>query len=103
MSTTELTQKARGGLELPLRRLASAASRVRITRRTLQVVLGLFWVIDGALQVHGGMGFMREAEIERLYRDCRILRIFEGTSDIQLLTIARRLLQRFDDTGDTRT
>jgi len=51
MSTTELTQKARGGLELPLRRLASAASRVRITRRTLQIVLGLFWVIDGALQL----------------------------------------------------
>src|SRR5438105_6566472 len=51
MSTTELTQKARGGLELPLHRLASAVSHVRITRRTLQVVLGLFWVLDGALQL----------------------------------------------------
>ena len=51
MSTTELTQKARGGLELPLQRLASAVSHVRITRRTLQVVLGLFWILDGALQL----------------------------------------------------
>jgi len=40
------------------------------------------------VQIHGGAGFMRESEIERLYRDCRILRIFEGTSQIQLLTIA---------------
>jgi acyl-CoA dehydrogenase len=50
-----------------------------------------FRVVDSALQVHGGAGYMRESEIERLYRDCRVLRIYEGTSQIQLLTIARGL------------
>jgi alkylation response protein AidB-like acyl-CoA dehydrogenase len=45
-------------------------------------------IVDQAVQVHGGAGFMRESEIERLYRDNRILRIFEGTSQIQLITIA---------------
>jgi alkylation response protein AidB-like acyl-CoA dehydrogenase len=39
--------------------------------------------------IHGGYGYMRESEVERLYRDCRVLRIYEGTSQIQLLTIAR--------------
>ncbi|MBF6231461.1 acyl-CoA dehydrogenase family protein [Nocardia farcinica] len=47
-----------------------------------------FAIVDRVVQIHGGAGFMRESEIERLYRDCRILRIFEGTSQIQLLTIA---------------
>ncbi|MBF6413251.1 acyl-CoA dehydrogenase family protein [Nocardia cyriacigeorgica] len=47
-----------------------------------------FQIVDRVVQIHGGAGFMRESEIERLYRDCRILRIFEGTSQIQLLTIA---------------
>jgi len=47
-----------------------------------------FRVVDMALQIHGGAGYMKESEIERLYRDCRVLRIYEGTSQIQLLTIA---------------
>jgi butyryl-CoA dehydrogenase len=49
------------------------------------------------MQIHGGYGYMRESEIERLYRDCRILRIYEGTSQIQLLTIARALARRRDE------
>lgn len=48
-------------------------------------------IVDHAVQIHGGAGFMRESEVERLYRDSRILRIFEGTSQIQLLTIAANL------------
>ena len=50
-----------------------------------------FRVVDAALQIHGGGGYLTESEIERLYRDCRVLRIYEGTSQIQLLTIARSL------------
>lgn len=50
-----------------------------------------FRAVDAALQVHGGAGYMTESEIERLYRDCRVLRIYEGTSQIQLLTIAGEL------------
>lgn len=55
-----------------------------------------FSAVDKALQVHGGYGYSTDSEIERLYRDCRILRIYEGTSQIQLLTIARLLGRDFD-------
>jgi acyl-CoA dehydrogenase len=58
-----------------------------------------FACVDRALQIHGGYGYMRESEIERLYRDCRILRIYEGTSQIQLLTITRELARRHDERG----
>ena len=57
-------------------------------------------IVDMAVQVHGGAGFMRESEVERLYRDSRILRIFEGTSQIQLLTIAGMLAGRFDASAE---
>lgn len=50
-----------------------------------------FAVVDKSMQIHGGYGYMKEAEIERLYRDCRLFRIYEGTSDIQLLTLAKLL------------
>ena len=46
-----------------------------------------------ALQIHGGMGYMKEMGIERMYRDVRVLTIYEGTSEIQRLTIARQLLR----------
>lgn len=47
---------------------------------------------DSAVQIHGGMGYMHEAGIERFYRDARITRIYEGTSEIQRIIIARDLL-----------
>lgn len=50
-------------------------------------------VADLALQIHGGMGFSRDLPIERFYRDARILRIFEGTSEIQKLIIGRKTLK----------
>lgn len=49
-------------------------------------------VCHKALQIHGGYGFMKEFKVERLYRDQRITEIYEGTSEIQRLVIARSLL-----------
>jgi acyl-CoA dehydrogenase len=46
-----------------------------------------------ALQIHGGMGYMKDLGIERMYRDVRVLTIYEGTSEIQRLTIAQQLLK----------
>ncbi|HKN54411.1 MAG TPA: acyl-CoA dehydrogenase family protein [Amycolatopsis sp.] len=49
-------------------------------------------VADRAVQVHGGMGYVRGVTVERIYRDARLFRIYEGTSEIQKLVIARQLL-----------
>ncbi|MFB9903764.1 acyl-CoA dehydrogenase family protein [Allokutzneria oryzae] len=50
-------------------------------------------VADRCVQVHGGLGYMRGVVAERLYRDARLYRIYEGTSEIQKLVIARHLLR----------
>ena len=49
-------------------------------------------VCHKALQIHGGYGFMKDYKVERLYRDQRITEIYEGTSEIQRVVIARSLL-----------
>ncbi|HEY0739454.1 MAG TPA: acyl-CoA dehydrogenase family protein [Herpetosiphonaceae bacterium] len=51
-------------------------------------------VIDEAIQIHGGMGFSRELPLERMYRDARVTRIFEGTNEIQKHVISRELLKQ---------
>ena len=50
-------------------------------------------VVDAAVQIHGGMGYMREVGIETTFRDVRIVRIYEGTSEIQRNIIAGQLLR----------
>jgi len=53
-------------------------------------------VADMALQIHGGMGYMKDYPIERFYRDVRLMRIYEGTSEIQKIVIARELLKEYE-------
>jgi acyl-CoA dehydrogenase len=50
-------------------------------------------VADLAVQVHGGTGYMREVPVERIYRDVRLMRLYEGTSEIQRLIIGRALVR----------
>jgi len=50
-------------------------------------------VADRAVQIHGGAGYMAEYGIERFYRDVRLFRIYEGTSQIQQLVIARNMIK----------
>jgi acyl-CoA dehydrogenase len=51
-------------------------------------------IVDQALQIHGGIGVVTGTPVERLYRDVRALRIYEGTSEIQKLIIAKDLLSK---------
>ncbi|MFQ6128637.1 MAG: acyl-CoA dehydrogenase family protein [Thermoplasmata archaeon] len=70
----------------------------RVTRRSAMVKLFcsemLHRAVNQALQIHGGMGYMQELPIERMYRDARIAEIFEGTSEIQRWIIADDILRR---------
>lgn len=50
-------------------------------------------VADRAVQIHGGMGYMREVVVERFYRDARLFRLYEGTSEIQRLIIAKQMVR----------
>jgi len=57
-------------------------------------------VVDRVLQIHGGMGYTKELPIERWYRELRLLRIYEGTDEIQRRTIARNLLKGHAKLGE---
>jgi acyl-CoA dehydrogenase len=50
-------------------------------------------VADLAVQVHRGSGYMREVPVERIYRDVRLLRLYEGTSEIQRQIIGSNLVK----------
>lgn len=51
-------------------------------------------IADRAVQIHGGAGYMRDSAVERFYRDVRLFRIYEGTTQIQQLIIGRELVKR---------
>jgi acyl-CoA dehydrogenase len=53
-------------------------------------------IADRCVQVYGGSGYMQESRVERFYRDVRLFRIYEGTSQIQQLVIAKELLKKFE-------
>jgi acyl-CoA dehydrogenase len=85
------------------RALVREAARLYVSgedRRTAPSVAKLYCtemvgkVADLAVQVHGGTGYMREVPVERIYRDVRLLRLYEGTSEIQRLIIGGGLVSR---------
>ncbi len=51
------------------------------------------WVTDLAIQIHGGYGYVKDYPVERYYRDARITRIYEGTSEVQRMVIAHQILR----------
>lgn len=53
-------------------------------------------IADRAVQIHGGAGYMRDSAVERFYRDVRVFRIYEGTTQIQQLIIGREMVRRAD-------
>ncbi|GHB74036.1 acyl-CoA dehydrogenase [Streptomyces viridiviolaceus] len=69
------------------RRIAPSAAKLFCTEAAGRAA-------DLAVQVHGGSGYMREVAVERIYRDARLLRLYEGTSEIQKLIIGRELMRR---------
>ncbi|MGB2920175.1 MAG: acyl-CoA dehydrogenase family protein, partial [Mycobacterium sp.] len=67
------------------RRIAPSAAKLFCTEMVGRVA-------DLAVQIHGGSGYMREVPVERIYRDVRLLRLYEGTSEIQRLIIGGGLV-----------
>jgi acyl-CoA dehydrogenase len=68
------------------RRIAPSAAKVFCTEMAGNVA-------DLAVQIHGGSGYMRDVPVERIYRDVRLLRLYEGTSEIQRLIIGSNLVK----------
>jgi acyl-CoA dehydrogenase len=75
----------------------AGAPRSQLTRAASQAKFyateAAWRIVDQAVQIHGGQGLVRGHAVERLYRDVRALRIYEGTSEIQKLIIAREMLK----------
>lgn len=78
---------ARAWVDETDRRIAPSAVKLFCTEMVGKVA-------DLAVQIHGGSGYMRDVPVERIYRDVRLLRLYEGTSEIQRLIIGRGLVKR---------
>ncbi|MBV9922127.1 MAG: acyl-CoA dehydrogenase, partial [Pseudonocardia sp.] len=85
--TAMVRETARRYLDGSDRRIAPSATKLFCREAAGRVA-------DLAVQVHGGSGYMRETTVERLYRDVRLLRLYEGTSEIQKLIVGRELVKR---------
>ena len=70
--------KVRHTAESAMAKLSASEMATRVTHK--------------ALQIHGGYGYLKDFPVERHYRDARITEIYEGTSEIQRLVIARSIL-----------
>ena len=77
---------ARAWVENTDRRIAPSAVKLFCTEMAGKVA-------DLAVQIHGGAGYMREIPVERIYRDVRLLRLYEGTSEIQRLIVGGGLIR----------
>lgn len=71
-------------------KLGSAASKAKLYASEMANR-----VVYKAVQIHGSSGYSRETDVERMYRDARVLSIYEGTSEIQRMIIAREMLGKF--------
>ncbi|MCZ0912179.1 acyl-CoA dehydrogenase family protein [Gordonia amicalis] len=78
---------ARAWVDNTDRRLAPSAAKLYCTEMVGKVA-------DLAVQIHGGSGYMRDVPVERIYREVRLLRLYEGTSEIQRLIIGRNLYKQ---------
>ncbi|MBJ8342857.1 acyl-CoA dehydrogenase family protein [Antrihabitans sp. YC3-6] len=79
-------EAARSWVDNTDRRIAPSAAKLFCTEMVGKVA-------DLAVQIHGGTGYMREVPVERIYRDVRLLRLYEGTSEIQRLIIGGGLVR----------
>jgi alkylation response protein AidB-like acyl-CoA dehydrogenase len=69
-------------------RMGAAASKAKLYASEM-----VNRVVAKAVQVHGSLGYSRETDVERMYRDARVITIYEGTSEVQRMIIAREILK----------
>jgi butyryl-CoA dehydrogenase len=79
--------------------LKAAVKKQRKERYSLEAAMAklyasetAMWVAHKAVQIHGGYGYVREYNVERYFRDAKITEIYEGTSEVQRMVIARYML-----------
>jgi butyryl-CoA dehydrogenase len=79
--------------------LKAAVKKHKKERYTLEAAMAKLyaaetavWAANKAIQIHGGYGYIREYNVERYFRDAKITEIYEGTSEIQRMIIARYML-----------